>query len=538
MNNEINKNGLKHIFNSSDILPKEVESRLENQFVDFRKRFAKAEESPSYSFGLFKFKNAWIWSSASALGVAFLILALTVFNSNHNDVFAKTIEALKSVQTVHVEGWTYFKCMIESDGIPISKPEETKWHFERWEWIEPDGQIKSYREGGPYIVFETSERKYMYNKETEKLNVSEYTNARMIDEAPTMAFRLFDDLKPEKMRIDLGSQEIEGIQCYGRRMEMTHLGITLYQDYWFGVETALPHVISYTFKRDDNVQEVSRMYIKYDELVPENVLTYQPPQNTETEYLLKHDPKQDSWENHLQNLAQYYQTNPLPESMELIPRSFSRGFSSYGYPAAMPGIIGYQVIPIKYEFHIFLEDWKPGQVRLADSARSFLPNHDLIYKVLPEDQGRIMPEYQILFVLDKLGLKVREIEESRQVWTAKHDGREMKFWQDIQPPISDTGEKIEISGTGPTYLKQLYESLIKVRDNTENSYLTADHLFIIDETGLAEASNGQDPLPVSNISPDWNGVKDEIIQQWFYDEFGITFINEERTVTIYEIYMD
>ena len=74
-----------------------------------------------------------------------------------------------------------------------------------------------------------------------------------------------------------------------------------------------------------------------------------------------------------------------------------------------------------------------------------------------------------------------------------------------------------------------------MRTQTELPY----RLWIVDETGLrATPPRGADwaSVAVSSESPTWAGEGGlEMARKWFADEFGVTFAEETRPVTVHVI---
>jgi hypothetical protein len=84
-------------------------------------------------------------------------------------------------------------------------------------------------------------------------------------------------------------------------------------------------------------------------------------------------------------------------------------------------------------------------------------------------------------------------------------------------------------------MKHLFESFAYYQDYD----LWADRLIIIDETGLpSEPAEDQtdESVAVSSASPYWHGDESiEIAEKWFKKEFGVTFTEEIRLMTVHVV---
>ena len=70
----------------------------------------------------------------------------------------------------------------------------------------------------------------------------------------------------------------------------------------------------------------------------------------------------------------------------------------------------------------------------------------------------------------------------------------------------------------------------------QNPLLTSTAILIVNETGLSDKDSTGEDLYVSSASPYWQG--EEIIdmaRQWFKEQFGVTFTEETRPMTVYSV---
>jgi hypothetical protein len=237
-------------------------------------------------------------------------------------------------------------------------------------------------------------------------------------------------------------------------------------------------------------------------------------------------PKYRNWERHLEELAGYYKTHPLPQTMELLERAEKQ---EYGVRfIKMPGIDSHLVENLHGKLRDFARSYKypdsVGRLRIGSDLADLELNHDLIYKADTHQSQRIR------FVLDHFGLDIAEVNEPRTVWIARHDGRELKDYTQVHAPIPyDAGGEIKAgmmsSSAGAGFdLEYLFRDFMRWQDKDTN----ADCILIIDETGVKDK--------VSRDGPCWEGPEAVgLARKWFEEQFGVTFHEESRQMKTYVI---
>ena len=235
-------------------------------------------------------------------------------------------------------------------------------------------------------------------------------------------------------------------------------------------------------------------------------------------------PEHKNWERHLEELAEHYKTNPLPESMELLEHKKKEEYR--GRIIKMPGIDGYLVDlynrPLKDYVCSYNYPESAGRIRMEGETPDIELAHDLIYKDGTHQQQRI------LFLLDQLGLEVVEVNEPRTVWVARHDGREIKDYMEVRAPVpfDASGKRragvMWIASNGGFDFDHLFTNYMWWQNKTYRS----DCIVIINETGITGR--------VSRESPNWEGAAaPEMARKWFKDELGVDFTEETRMMTTY-----
>jgi hypothetical protein len=173
----------------------------------------------------------------------------------------------------------------------------------------------------------------------------------------------------------------------------------------------------------------------------------------------------------------------------------------------------------------------PGSLRVPEEFEKIKINHDLITKNEHTARDRID------FVLNTMTLELTETNEPRTVWIAHYDGRRLKPWRQVKAPVPNP-DNIPLkpgmaSVWNPFSIKELFNNFVYWQDYD----LTADKIIIIDETGLPsepEKGHPSDSIAVSSESPYWGGEESiEIAKKWFFEQFGITFIEEIRPMRVY-----
>lgn len=197
---------------------------------------------------------------------------------------------------------------------------------------------------------------------------------------------------------------------------------------------------------------------------------------------------------------------------------------------------------------------RAGTWRLAkDLQDQELPRSDLVY-----EDGVTWQEW-VQFALGEFGLEYVDQKEEQVIWVAKQDGRPLKNWQQVRPPVPYVVEGgVEKKGVvrpgighllTPVTMQQLLGDFNQMIDSSD---LAANKPWIIDETGLAAApkydrdlygsfaeyqKNIVEPkFLVATDAPYFVGSESlEMAKAWYEKEFGITFDEERRPVTVHVV---
>ena len=171
---------------------------------------------------------------------------------------------------------------------------------------------------------------------------------------------------------------------------------------------------------------------------------------------------------------------------------------------------------------------------------------------VPEDLQKIQLNYDFTgkndhtwwdgstdLVLDDMRLEIMEVNEPRKVWIAHYDGRPLKPWQEVKAPVARGNARHIEPGmnwrSNPEPMINLFEGF----NYFQNYDLNANGIIIIDETGLPTTpveDQSDESVAVSSESPYWRGDESiEMARKWFEDQFGVTFAEEIRPMTIHVV---
>lgn len=509
-------------------VPPEVERRLRQHLSTFRERL---ESRPAKRRGLWRMFSWPRLALAGGTGLALLVVLMLVLLSGSDPaakLYAAAMEALKTVRTIHITGWQSSIRKGHSSILDEPVKPGKRYEVEIWEWTGQDGRHRRYERLGPKTFWDDGERCYEYHKHTDTLYVGKSKRSN-IPKLRRMAEFLKTFSKPGVRKTNLGQRTIGERLATGTRLEEAK---SRRGEWWIDVHTHLPLVtVGYQWK-DGVWTPVHKSTLTYDEKVPVAISHFTPPEAKQTHYDWEIDPRFEKWHLHLRRLAARYHNEPLPEKLALVPYENHERMEAYS--AGLPGISGYWVWPIRGTLLDYLRQgtWVPrGLLRVPPAIGEVRLNHDLVIKSGVSERERQE------FVLDFLGLEVVEATEERTVWVAHYDGRKLKPWRDVKAPVSSEGARAIGPGMvitwGANSMRDLFNGLVYWQDYN----LTARGLLIVDETGLSTKARDPQSIAVSIESPCWVGGREtlEIAKRWFAEEFGVTFTEETRPVTVYVV---
>jgi len=490
-------------------------------------------------------QNIWrtiMKSPITKLATAAMILIAILIGINYfggaidgtSAVYAAAIKALQNVNTVHVSGWT--TNVHPSHTSILDKPLDNSKHhpIDIWEWFTENDEYRIYDRQGPITIWDDGDRRYEYQAHKDTLYIDKSTPPRLLSTKFQSTTDNLESLKKRGIKMtDLGTHLIGNQQAKGFRVERDNKR----KDIWLDSQTNLmSESNSYIFE-EGQWRQWRHGVFTYNQNIPVDIHAYVPPETAKKEYSWHIAPRFEKWQLHLRKIAAYYQQNPLPETMELLPRESDEKMDAYS-PGRLPDITNTTrlwVLPIQSSLGDFLRTRiKPsGSLRIPEDLQEIKLNHDLI------TSNKFTQLQRADFVLNTLGLEIIEITEDRKVWVAHYDGRHLKPWRQIKAPVAHPPRSPLHPGMaetfGPSSMKRLFENFAYWQDYN----LTAKSIVIIDETGLpSEPAKGQPPesVAVSSETPYWGGEESiEIAKKWFKEQFGVTFTEEIRPMTVYVV---
>lgn len=474
------------------------------------------------------------WAGAAGIAAACVVAIIVLGRVADNRVYAQAVEALKTVRTVHLTGWTTELHPFYNTDNDEKPAEGTRYSVDIWEWFPDSGGYRRYEHQGPLVRTDDGERECEYREDANRLYVRKSSGIPM-----TGKFRsIMDGWIAKEGLISLGEKTLDGHQAVGFRKEYGH-GDS-FKDSWFDKTSHLFLGGTMGTKQGSGFATKCEMTVEYDVPVPGKVASFAPPESVKKVFATDIDPCFEAWHLHLQRLALYCQDHPSTRTMILIPRTTREKIDSFA-PGTLPGIgekTGQWAYPLQMTLGDYLrEEMKPAsRLRLPDEIKAIALNHDLI-------TSGTSPRARVDFVLDALGLRLAEVSEPRTVWVAHYDGRRLKPWKDVPAPVaSKVGEPLRpgtSGGSGPASMADLFGQF----DWYQSMDLSGRSVCIVDETGLpvhpdlpVYSPSEIERWAVANVNVYWGGPESlPIARRWFAEQFGVTFVEEVRPMPLYEV---
>jgi len=509
----------------------ETHDRILSHLLHVQRQHAPIADTPRHSL---------IPRLAVAAVVLMALALLACFGlsmTRSHSVYAGVVKALQDVNVVHISGWT--TRISPTHSVAGDEPYDTsqRYEIEVWEWFTPDSGYRLYDRQGPVTLWDDGDRRYEHHADKDRLFVS---TTRHGGRPYAAKFRsMTEDLDSLKQRgirtTDLGIREIDGRQAKGLKTER---GNRRY-DIWIDVKAGLLVENNAYVLTDGQWRQIMQRTIRYDQPIPAGIAAFVPPSAKDVHYGSDIDPRYEPWNQRLHQIAAYYRDHPLPDSMELLPCDYNDGpLASCYAPGRLPGITektGHWAMPLRHALGAFLHaEFTPvGCLRVPEDLAAIQLNHDLVTR--NEHAGRA----RIEFVLGEFGLELVETIEPRKVWIARYDGRPLQPWRQVKAPIPNPNHEPLRSGmAGATACPSTIGNLFRGFVFYQGQSLQADGILILDETGLPS----DPPMPpdhrgaVAGESPYWGGEASiEIARTWFQEQFGVTFTEETRPMTVYVV---
>lgn len=225
------------------------------------------------------------------------------------------------------------------------------------------------------------------------------------------------------------------------------------------------------------------------------------------------DPKYLPWQLHVKQIAALYETRPLPERMEILPKDTHETYTLTMFPKDLPGHEGYSAMSLEGDIKT---RYRPLLVRWPADTPDMQLNHDLVYR------NDVSSDDQFAFILKTFGYCIETVTEQRTVYVATYDGKTLPDPNAVVAPNA--------GGWGYFTARQLIDSLTR-RMNPNNE---PNAPIFLDETGLpSEPGPGRTFQDIA-ISMEMPGHETDLeaLKTWFAQTFGIHFTEQTRPVEI------
>ena len=503
--------------------------------------------------------TSWRPIAVSAAVVAAIVTAV-VFISRPDTLYANAIQALQQAKTIHVTGWTrqVFR------NWPLEKPiegmdSEPKHSAEAWYWT-ADGKPRSYEKFGPVIQIRNAENLREYQEDANLLFIRKGGAKDYVEHISGIARHL------QALQQDGASTEKLGERKDGNR-KLSGVRVTQHgrvDEYWFDAKTNLPVRFTRSTKRNDKLVVMLELNVRINEPIPAKIASYEPPKTENIRYGYGTGNTNLAWRQHVQELGQRLQEQPPTDPVTFIPRTDGKIFPNQWSLDTPDG--RYQIVPIDLDQHFKLTMY--NFVRLK---ASFGGEFDKVSWRVPKElheveferfdvavkQGTSNREW-IQATLNHCGYEFTDVVEKQPVWTARHDGRKLQPYKQVQPPVPylvRNGKQqrgVVRTGIGYQLIPVTMKTLLRELPRLQNEDLNGSGPIVIDKTGLPtqptwdkskhktyveykQAINYEKYL-VATDSPWFVGKGSrEMARKWYAKEFGVTFEEELRPRTIHVI---
>lgn len=493
-------------------------------------------------------------------GVAAAAVFLAVWLSQPATLYARALAALANADRIHVAGWTTRIVRRWPLEDPQPAPPDERHAVDAWYWRQEDGTPRSYEKFGPVIQMRVGETLKEYQEDADLLYVAEGSGKDYTERFATLAsyLRLLEREGMKKQ--DLGKRTEDGRAVRG--IKTVHAGRT--DEYWFDVATDLPVSFARIESHPDGTETGTELRFSYGQPVPSSVVDYQPPATHTIRYGHGHENVQLAWRRHVQEIGVQLQEQRVSQPMVILPRKKGTTFA-HQWPLRTPDA-EYWVVPLDLDQHfpLTLENFIKLRVAYGGGDRAYhlwrvprelqemeFQRSDLVY-----EEGTPWQDW-VQFALNENGLEYVDSVEERTVWIARHDGRDLKPWQEVKPPVPYVVEGgiekrgLVRPGVGHKLVPVTIHGLFADFNRLQNHRLTADHPIIADQTGLPEPPEWDrdrysteqgyrdevlDKYFVATDSPWFAGPESRhMARQWYETEFGITFEEQTQPMTVHVV---
>lgn len=503
----------------------------------------------------------WLRAAGALALAASLLVAAAVWLSPSRSLYAQVIAALEKAKTIHVTGWTSRPARTWPLEDASKAEEPGKVLLDAWYWNGEDRQPRCYEKAGPVTRVRNGAELREYQSDVDLLFISQGSEKDYLERFSSLAAML-EALEKEGASVkELGTKSENGKTVRGVKL-VRRGGV---EEYWFDAQTNLPIQYSRTHAKQGDPAIDFELHFSYDEAVPGAVASYQPPQTKRIRYGGRHDDVQIAWKQHVQEVGPRMQNEHQGEALAILPRAGEQTFSLQ-YQLQTPDekywvvpLDVNQYIPMSVKYFVELRASAPDGERALETWRVpkelqkiEFPRADLVCdKETPWRQW-------VAFALDSIGLELIDVEEQRTYWIAKHDGRKLKPYQQVNPPVPyvvEGGKEkkgLVKPGVGHFLRPATMHELLAEFTRLQNYDLGGRGPIIVDQTGLPREPRNDpskystweqyrkavdyDRYLVATDSPWFVGDESlAMAREWYEKEFGVTFKEEQRKLVVHVI---
>jgi hypothetical protein len=226
---------------------------------------------------------------------------------------------------------------------------------------------------------------------------------------------------------------------------------------------------------------------------------------------------------YVKKLTAKYESDPLEPGQMVLNKC---SLSEIEYAGAVPSIKDHHFYVFTMSLHQFLKEYKSkGQegrkkrVQFTDNFKNIELHHEIIYNSPEGFQFDICRE----FVMSEFGLEAVESEATETVLVAEYNGAKRKDYRDVRSPAIrgdySTPGFVELRSSFGVNLRDLLSMLARDQE-----------MLVVNKTGL------DDETIMTQEVPNFKTVKGmELAEQWYKENFGITFRKEQRKLPIWTI---
>ena len=487
-----------------------------------------------------RFKAPFI---STGIGIAASIaVAVCFWSLQPKSLYAEAVAALKRVQSIHLTGKA--SNVVRQWPLEDQSREEKRETFdiEAWYWKDSHGTDRSYEKAGPVTQTRTGKQYAEYQSDQDLLFQSERKVQDNIDRVSSIAEMISSFEKQGGKVEELGVSEENGKILRGFRLNRNGI-----EEFWIEANSKLPVRVS---RKSFDTQKIEfECSLNYDQPIPPEIATYSPPV---AKIVRKESDGDALYAEHVRKLQHELERNA--DRIVVVPRKEA---ISFGYQSNRSTPDGKRLVISLDNRHglMTMQSFLSLHVDAHTEAHLWRVPRDL--QTLEFPRADLVVEKETPWrewtsaALETLQLEFYDVEEERTHWIATYDGRKLKPWKEVTPPVASPNKDL-IMGAGHLYRPATIQDLFQDFNRDQNNDFNGAHPIIIDETGLptprvwqrseyptfAEFSKAvnYEQYYVATDSPWFFGKGSlEMARKWYQENLGITFREEKRKVTIHVI---